>query len=93
MYTELFVKDFLQLVTIAQSLSLVQVRPIAEDEMFRVLRTGKRKSESRPVSVQFVLSKCCMFVVVLPSIRSKCECISGLFPGTSRYSRKSFFLH
>lgn len=24
---------------------LVQVRPIAEDEMFRVLRTGKRKSE------------------------------------------------
>ena len=76
---KLSVKDFLQLDNIAKSFSRVQVRPIAEDEMFRVLRTGKRKSRSLPVSLQFVLSECYLFVVVSPSIRSKFTCRLSVF--------------
>lgn len=73
----------------------MQVRPIAEDEMFRVLRTGKRKSRPLPVSLQFVPSECYLFVVVSPSIRSKFTCRLSVFLVYSHaYQRPSmkFFL-
>lgn len=33
-----------------------QVRPVAEDEMFRVIRSGKRKSKYYPCSLFFSFS-------------------------------------
>ena len=64
---------------------LVQVRPIAEDEMFRVLRTGKRKSEYSLVLCSLFYHMFLIHSIVFASVVNAFEDIPYFSPCTIRH--------